>query len=194
MMPTLSWSAALYNIVMTTCSATYDEKVGVMITLGNFSCKWPWLGSRFPYIIRTSVNNFLRGHQAPRIYLSFKTLRPDQNGQHFANDILKCVFLKKCVCILIVISLLSSFVINLLSWQKVFDLLYIFRSWLDTNKIANHCLDETCYTSYHNHTRCSQLVVVLVKFISSVSFRVTSLALGQSYDCPSASEVTLNNK
>ena len=26
-----------------------------------------------------------------------------------------------------------------------------------------------------------------------ISFRVTSLALGQSYDCPSASEVTLKN-
>ena len=34
-------------------------------------------------------------------------------------------------------------------------------------------------------------VLVLIGF--PISFRVTSLALGQSYDCPNASEVTLKD-
>ena len=32
-----------------------------------------------------------------------------------------------------------------------------------------------------------------LQFILPIFFRVTSLALGQSYDCPSASEATLKN-
>ena len=41
----------------------------------------------------------------------------------------------------------------------------------------------------------SYLCFVVVKYwlILSISFRLTSLALGQSYDCPSVSEVTLKN-
>ena len=36
-------------------------------------------------------------------------------------------------------------------------------------------------------------LVWVILFIYMMAFRVTSLALGQSYDCPSASEVTLKN-
>ena len=39
---------------------------------------------------------------------------------------------------------------------------------------------------------CSQFLLICVSH-SDIFFRVTSLALGQSYDCPSASEVTLKN-
>ena len=39
----------------------------------------------------------------------------------------------------------------------------------------------------------SRLAVVRAWFIWPISFRVTSLALGQSYDCPSASEVILKD-
>ena len=38
------------------------------------------------------------------------------------------------------------------------------------------------------------LCIVSIWWWLPVSFRVTSLALGQSYDCQSASEATLNNK
>ena len=45
------------------------------------------------------------------------------------------------------------------------------------------------------HMVCHLLyfVVVWYQSILSISIRVNSLALGQSYDCPSASEVTLKN-
>ena len=36
-------------------------------------------------------------------------------------------------------------------------------------------------------------IVVQYQSILPMSFRVTSLVLGQSYDCPSASEATLKN-
>ena len=39
----------------------------------------------------------------------------------------------------------------------------------------------------------SRLAVIRAWFIWPISFRVTSLALGQSYDCPSASEVILKD-
>ena len=52
-------------------------------------------------------------------------------------------------------------------------------------------------TDIDTHTSCILLCLV-VKYkqilpIPSLSLRITSLALGQSYDCPSASEVTLKN-
>ena len=37
--------------------------------------------------------------------ISVNTLRPRQNGRHFADDIFKCIFLNENVCILIKISL-----------------------------------------------------------------------------------------
>ena len=46
-------------------------------------------------------------------------------------------------------------------------------------------------TIMHTVHALSCFVVVWYWPISPISFRVTSLALGQSYDCPSASEVTL---
>ena len=33
----------------------------------------------------------------PMIYGSIKTLRPRQNGRHFADDVFKCIFLKENV-------------------------------------------------------------------------------------------------
>ena len=40
-----------------------------------------------------------------RIYSSFNTLRPRQNGRHFADDIFKCIFLNEDIWIAIKISL-----------------------------------------------------------------------------------------
>ena len=40
----------------------------------------------------------------------------------------------------------------------------------------------------------SYFVMVEYHLILSISFRVTSLALGQSYDCPSTSEATLEDR
>ena len=62
-----------------------------------------------------------------------------------------------------------------------------------------------CILQYHEKSRTSQelqmfCVCVLLRFIMisycpilPMSFRVESLALGQSYDCPSASESTLKD-
>ena len=43
------------------------------------------------------------------------------------------------------------------------------------------------------HTFLAVLYVIRIPYLNYISFRVTSLALGQSYDCPSASEITLKN-
>ena len=45
------------------------------------------------------------------------------------------------------------------------------------------------------HTVCvlSPFATIWYQSVLPISFKVTSLALGQSYDCPSASEVTLKN-
>ena len=69
----------------------------------NQHCGCWWLGALAP------------GHQhhwyrltpnyTPRIVQSFNTLRPRQNGRHFADDVFKCIFLNKNVWIPIKISL-----------------------------------------------------------------------------------------
>ena len=41
----------------------------------------------------------------PTLYVDINTLRPRQNGRHFADDILKCIFLNENVWIPIEISL-----------------------------------------------------------------------------------------
>ena len=49
----------------------------------------------------------------------------------------------------------------------------------------------TAHPKKYTHDSC--FVVVWYHLILPISFRVTSLALGQSYDCPSACEVILKN-
>ena len=39
------------------------------------------------------------------MYMQINTLRPRQNGRHFADDIFECIFLNENVCIPIKISL-----------------------------------------------------------------------------------------
>ena len=52
----------------------------------------------------------------------------------------------------------------------------------------------TVYPKKYAHGSCFfGFVVISYRAISSISFRVASLALGQSNDCPSASKVTLKN-
>ena len=45
------------------------------------------------------------GERVPRVYqtwsIMFNTLRPEQNGCRFADDIFKCILLNENVCILI---------------------------------------------------------------------------------------------
>ena len=56
----------------------------------------------------------------------------------------------------------------------------LLQSWAKPSKYA-HCCVVLCF-----------VVVIWIHGIHlPISFRVASLALGQSYDCPSASEVTL---
>ena len=62
---------------------------------------------------------------------------------------------------------------------------------LHSRQISEHKSHELC-THFTLLSFVVVLYLVLVKFIY-ISFRVTSLALGQSHDCPSASEVTLKD-
>ena len=63
-------------------------------------------------------------------------------------------------------------------------------------KISN-CLRDKIFTAYpkdYTHDLCYDTFAVFwYQLFVSKSFRITSLALGQSYDCSSASEVTLKN-
>ena len=48
------------------------------------------------------ISTILVSVQSGRMH---NTLRPRQNGRHFADDVFKCIFLNKNVCILLQISL-----------------------------------------------------------------------------------------
>ena len=56
-----------------------------------------------------------------------------------------------------------------------------------------YCFKQEISRIIHMVSSCLCLVVVEYWLILPISLRVTSLALGQSYDCPSACEVTLRN-
>ena len=58
---------------------------------------------------------------------------------------------------------------------------------------CDHVKTVTFYTPIIMHSVQISLRFVMV-LVPSLSSRVTSLALGQSYDCPSASEVTLEDR
>ena len=51
-----------------------------------------------------------------------------------------------------------------------------------------------CFSIWWQCGKLSQFTVYFVGRLLPVSFRVTSLVLGQSYDCPSTSEATLNDR
>ena len=62
------------------------------------SAKW------WPFCLGLDVLNELHTHDDQTGYL-VNTLRPRQNGRHFADDIFKCIFLNENVCIPIKISM-----------------------------------------------------------------------------------------
>ena len=59
--------------------------------------------------------------------------------------------------------------------------------WAETMEQSTHTIHP------NNYTHDLYFVVVRYEPILSISFRVTSLALGQSYDCPNTREVTLKD-
>ena len=125
----------------------------------------------------------------------FNTLRVRQNGHHFADAIFKCIFLNENVWILIGISL--KFVprgpinnipalVQIMAWR-----------WSGDNPLSEPMMSillmHICVTRPQWAILYLDGVLVAVHVISPISFRVASLALGQSYDCPSASEATLKD-
>ena len=163
---------------MTTYGATSDDKV-VKLTIFCFQCieRLQWV----QYI--------------PRI----NTLRQIQNGLHFVDDIFKCIFLNQNVWISIKISLkfVPKFRINIIpamvqimAWRWSGDK-PLFEPMV-VSLLRHICVTRPRWVMYMIWTL---LCFVVVKYhpILPISFRVTSQALGQSYDCPSASEVTLKD-
>ena len=55
--------------------------------------------------ITLEISNLYGGSRMANLYLPFNTLRPRQNGTHFADNIFKCISLNEKFCILIQISL-----------------------------------------------------------------------------------------
>ena len=56
------------------------------------------------YIVTSSLIVWAPAQNDPW-YVAVNILRPEQNGHHSADDILKCIFLNENVCILMKISL-----------------------------------------------------------------------------------------
>ena len=130
----------------------------------------------------------------------FKTLRPGQDGQHFPDDIFQSIFLNENYCILIQISLKhvlkgpiynNPALVQIMAWRRPGNkplsepmmLRLLTHTWISRPKWVN---------SWHtvhpkNHVNCLHWSIL------SISFRITSLSLGQSYDWLSDSEATLNN-
>ena len=67
-------------------------------------------------------------------YCSFNTLRPRQDGRHFPDDILKCIFLNENVWI--------SLTISLKCVRKVRIFHHWFRQWLGADQGTSHCLSQ----------------------------------------------------
>ena len=51
------------------------------------------------------ADTIINRYQIPKIYISVNTLRPRQNGRHFADDMFKCIFSNENVWIPVEISL-----------------------------------------------------------------------------------------
>ena len=130
-MPTLSSLVALQVVMMTTCSATNDDKVGIIT---NLTFQWPCSGSdKFSCLavgqVTSKVNlSYVSGNYLFRAAIKssrsqwVNTLRLRQNGCHFADNIFKCIFLNKNVWIVIDISLkfvLKSQINNILSLVQI---------------------------------------------------------------------------
>ena len=86
-----------------TCSLRYFEKcIKVSPYLRQWGTLWNLLWAHWPYYIRTW---WLWWPGITARFPYFNTLRPRQNGRHFADDIFKCIFLNEIVSISIKISL-----------------------------------------------------------------------------------------
>ena len=75
----------------------YDTRIALICT--GMTLEWlPWQPNKvwtLPYMVAT---------ESPTV-IAFNTLRPRQNGRHFADDIFKCIFLNENIWIPIKISL-----------------------------------------------------------------------------------------
>ena len=77
---------------------------------------------------------------------------------------------------------------------------YLTAKWYGTSRyiVGGYCSDhgstgQSCTTQEFCKQFMLCFVVVRSMLVLPIAFRVTSLALGQSYDCPSASEITLKD-
>ena len=133
--------------------------------------------------------------KTPGVY-HIKTLRSKQNGRHLPNNIFKCIFLNGNVWILTKISLrfVSMGPINnipalvqIMSWRRPGDKPL-------SEPMLVRLLTHTVYPKKYAHGFCFAVLCcgyTLTDF--PISIRLTSLALWQSNDCPSASKATLMN-
>ena len=132
------------------------------------------------------------------------TLRPRQNGRHFSDDIFKCIFSNENVWISIEISL--KFVpqgpinnipalVQIVAWRWPSH--YLGQWWLGYRRIYGSLgLNELRLQLSISQELCTWLMVcwvLLCRAILPISFRVTSHAVGQSCDYPTACEVTLKD-
>ena len=72
-----------------------------------------------------------------RVTLDEYIERPRQNGHHFPNDILKCIFLNESMWISIKISLKFGPMVQLTTFHRFF-----FRYWLGAGQVINHYLNQ----------------------------------------------------
>ena len=75
-------------------------------------------------------------HICCKFRCSVNTLRPRQNGRHFADDTFKCIFLKENVRISIKISLKFVLRVQLIMFQ------HCFRLWLGADQATSHYLNQ----------------------------------------------------
>ena len=126
----------------------------------------------------------------------FNTSRPRQNGRHFPDDIFKCIFLNENVWISIRILLkfvpqgpinIIPALVQIMAWCRPGD-----KPLSET--MMPRLLTHTVYPAKYAHGFCFAVLCcgyTLTDF--PISIRLTSLALWQSNDCPSASKATLMN-
>ena len=171
---------------------------GNSLSMANRGANIHWVGIR-------SNQCFLAVHKKPdkdpftvdgrALYLRgnrFNSSPPGQIGRHFADDIFRCIFWNERFCILIKISL--KFVPKGPIDNNPSLIQIMACRLFGANGGLNHWRIYTVYPKKYAHGFCFAVLCcgyTLTDF--PISIRLTSLALWQSNDCPSASKATLMN-